>query len=59
MNNFLSLVCPMQYWLFIPNSNVTGHPVFVFAKKLGNPTGGVDKIFPILYKRKRKLKEVK
>ena len=33
--------------------------MFLFAKKLGNLTGGVDKIVPILYKRKRKLKEVK
>ena len=33
--------------------------MFLFAKKLGNPTGGVDKIVSILYERKRKLKEVK
>lgn len=33
--------------------------MFLFAKKLGNLTGGVDKIVLILYKRKQKLKEVK
>ena len=33
--------------------------MFLFAKNLGNPTGGIDKIVPILYERKRKLKEVK
>ena len=33
--------------------------MFLFAKNLGNPTGGIDKIVPVLYGRKRKLKEVK